>query len=169
MGGYGSGRKYSGSKRDVKEDGLNIDGNILAEAIHGKGGAYEYVGKITWKRHDEPFASIGYSLIGHTFTLDYTRNGVPLKYPVTLTTTHQPKGGLRYWFICPLKGCGGRRSAKLYLPSGARYFGCRKCYNLTYESSNESHKFDGLYRDMARNAGTSFEAVKKMMNKRNWK
>ncbi len=165
MGGYGSGRKFYGGTRHVKEDGLNIDGRIIAEAIQRKGSGYEYVGKITWSWNDEPFASIGYSLIGHTFTLDYTSNGVPLKYPVSLTTTNQPKGGLRYWFICPLQGCGGRRTAKLYLPNGAKYFGCRKCYNLTYKSSNESHKNDGMYRHLAMDCGMSFEMVKNIMKK----
>jgi len=34
----------------------------------------------------------------------------------------------------------GRRVAKLYLPRGARYFGCRHCYDLTYLSCQRSDK-----------------------------
>jgi hypothetical protein len=30
-----------------------------------------------------------------------------------------------------------RRVAKLYLPPGGRYFGCRECYRLTYRSAQE--------------------------------
>ena len=40
------------------------------------------------------------------------------------------------WFVCPLVGCG-RRVGKLYLPPGGRYYGCRHCYRLTYESAQE--------------------------------
>jgi hypothetical protein len=32
----------------------------------------------------------------------------------------------------------GRRVAKLYEAPGAVYFGCRHCYDLSYESRNES-------------------------------
>ena len=32
----------------------------------------------------------------------------------------------------------GQRVAKLYKAPGANYFGCRHCYDLTYESRNES-------------------------------
>ena len=28
----------------------------------------------------------------------------------------------------------GARVKKLYLPPGTRYFGCRRCHDLTYES-----------------------------------
>jgi hypothetical protein len=28
---------------------------------------------------------------------------------------------------------------KLYLPMGARLFGCRKCHNLTYRSCQKAH------------------------------
>ncbi|MHC4354801.1 MAG: hypothetical protein ACYS0H_19035, partial [Planctomycetota bacterium] len=31
----------------------------------------------------------------------------------------------------------GRRVGTLYLVSGGKYFGCRHCYNLSYESRNE--------------------------------
>jgi hypothetical protein len=45
-----------------------------------------------------------------------------------------------FYFICPLvvngRACR-RRVAKLYLPPGGEYFGCRHCYNLTYESCKE--------------------------------
>jgi hypothetical protein len=45
--------------------------------------------------------------------------------------------GRRYWLECALASDGircGRRVRVLYLPSGQRYFGCRHCYNLTYDS-----------------------------------
>jgi hypothetical protein len=46
-------------------------------------------------------------------------------------------GGTRRYLRCPLvrgsEACG-RRAGKLFLPPGGRYFGCRTCYNLTYQS-----------------------------------
>ena len=45
---------------------------------------------------------------------------------------------------------GGRRAGKLYLPSVARYFGCRRCYDLTYRSCQESHKFDTMWAELGR-------------------
>ena len=62
-------------------------------------------------------------------------------YQVTLTITKCNLGGIRYWFICPISKNGnycGKRVGKLYLPPGGKYFGCRHCYNLSYESRNES-------------------------------
>lgn len=62
-------------------------------------------------------------------------------YKVRLTATPCNFGGLRYWFICPLSRNGvycGRRAAKLYKAPGAYYFGCRHCYDLSYESRNET-------------------------------
>ena len=38
--------------------------------------------------------------------------------------------------------------AKLYLPPGSRYFGCRHCHNLTYTSCQEHDKrVDALRRN----------------------
>ena len=74
-----------------------------------------------------------------------------LDYCVSLMTTRPYCGG-RWWFLCPLVR-GGRqcraRIGRLYLPPGRRYFGCRRCYDLTYESCQESHQFDALYAGLA--------------------
>ena len=59
---------------------------------------------------------------------------------IPLTKTRPNFGGQRWWFICPLTVNGvacGRRVRKLYLPPGGQYFGCRNCYDLTYESAQE--------------------------------
>ena len=59
--------------------------------------------------------------------------------PVPLSWTACNFGGERPWFICPGAGCG-RRVAVLYGPR--RYFLCRHCYELVYESQweNEMHR-----------------------------
>jgi len=69
------------------------------------------------------------------------------KYQVELTQTPCHYGGLRWWFVCPAVKDGiycGDRVGKLYLPPAGEYFGCRKCYDLTYESCQKSHKYDRI-------------------------
>ena len=73
-----------------------------------------------------------------------------LDYTVPLVSTPCHFGGLRWWMRCPIEINGhlcNRRVAVLYLARGP-YFGCRICHNLTYESSQESHKFDRLFRQL---------------------
>ena len=55
-------------------------------------------------------------------------------------TSQQPQylGNYRYYLICP--NCNNRYE-KLYFYSG---FYCRKCLHLTYQSCQDSHKFDRL-------------------------
>jgi hypothetical protein len=63
------------------------------------------------------------------------------------------------WFQCPLMVNGSacnRRVGRLYLPPGARFFGCRACHLLSYQSSQTAHRDErmfaqfGLPADMAR-------------------
>ena len=75
--------------------------------------------------------------------LHYRANGEAVNYKVQLVTTKPNYGGRRWWFICPIvRRDGGppRRVAKLYLPSGSKYFGSREAYGLTYTSCQESGK-----------------------------
>jgi hypothetical protein len=64
-----------------------------------------------------------------------------------LQSTQPNFGGVRWWFSCPRlldgKECG-RRVGKLYRPLEKRYFACRLCLDLTYESCQELHALDGL-------------------------
>jgi len=55
---------------------------------------------------------------------------------IPLTTTLPHLGGERFWFICEC----GRRSGRLYLPTGQTVFRCRLCYDLTYQSAQEHSK-----------------------------
>ena len=49
-----------------------------------------------------------------------------------------------------MNGHCNRRVAKLYLPPGGRYFGCRLCHGLTYKSAQEHDKrVDALRRNPA--------------------
>ena len=71
-----------------------------------------------------------------------------MRASIRLQTTETNFGGQRWWFACPLIVDGGeckRRVGKLYLPPGARRFGCRKCHDLTYRSSQASHRMERLF------------------------
>ena len=150
MGGYGSGRWGTHVKKNTVEDCRSLDtvrwtrDKLLEDgAVHAGG----------WRWTDastgEERASIGYEVNTAGPEPPYvrlhyklTRSGEDLDYKVLLETTHPRLGGLRWWFICPLvmnrRTCG-RRVGKLYLPPGGRYFGCRHCYDLSYESSQASN------------------------------
>jgi hypothetical protein len=76
-----------------------------------------------------------------TVRLSYhaTKSNEDVTYSVRLVTTPCHLGGVRWWFICPLSRSGvacGWRVRKLYLVG--RYFGCRRCHDLTYTSTQES-------------------------------
>jgi len=107
-------------------------------------------GGVQWKNGlEEVIANIGYSFsqnpsprltLFYTITRSATGEKQDLNYFLEMVTVPCRFGGLRYWFICPLVKEGRpcrRRVGKLYLSPGATYFGCRHCYNLTYESCQE--------------------------------
>jgi hypothetical protein len=114
-----------------------------------------HAGAWTWAdAANVPIAALGY-------VVDTTDMGAPwiqlsytvlpsrthVHYAVPLVTTSVHHGGLRWGFRCPLvhqEAPCHRRCERLYLPPRGRYFGCRPCYNLTYTSCQESHKYDVL-------------------------
>ena len=70
-----------------------------------------------------------------------------LEYEIGFEWTACRFGGYRYWFLCPVVKDGvycGNRVTKLFLPPAGQYFGCRQCYDLTYQSCQESHKYDRI-------------------------
>ena len=175
MGGYGSGEKFS--KKDTVEDCRWIDANrwmregILRQDVWQSGSWF-------WRnpRTSEKTSSIGYE----SNTIDASRKWLRLHYTITRTqekldykvalqTTHPNYGGTRWWFTCPLVINGrpcSRRVGKLYLPPGGRYYGCRACYDLTYTSCQESHKYDSLFASIAKNIpGTTPQEVKEALSK----
>lgn len=108
-------------------------------------------GEIKWaNRWTGNKSSVGfYSCLyedGQYIQFHYTRtnNGGEkenLDYKIPLITTPCFFGGIRYWFKCTWYVNGnycGRRVGVLYL--GGKYFACRHCYNLSYESRNENRR-----------------------------
>ena len=176
MGGDGSGRWNDHEKRRIVEDTWTLDIGILSlrgslsSSLTGTARAI----RITGNRNALP---VRYSLVedddGLALDLTYTRRQSPLgaflepEYTerVGLLTTEPVRGGVRWWFACPVTSKGERcrrRVAKLHLPPGGQGFGCRQCHDLTYESSQESHATDGLAAFMASGdrSGEAYEALR---------
>lgn len=134
MGGYGSGRKFGVHCTD---DQLAIDvRQWQREGRLREGSNFSS----TWTRAGKEIGNIGVKTENQQIILSYSwqkNNGESgtLDYPVALQTTACHYGGARYWFICPAVGCG-KRVAKLYL--GEKYFACRQCYRLAYQSQRET-------------------------------
>lgn len=176
MGGPGSGnfdhwRRHP--KKETVEECLSIDANlwmregVLKAGTHSVGslrwtypggGSFSVLHEVDTLDPDRPFVWLWYSWVW-TATQQQESAG----YRVALTTTRPRFGGLRWWFVCPLVVNGrpcGRRVGKLYLPPSGRYFGCRRCHDLTYTSCQQSHKFDTLDRWMARELSRDFDTAK---------
>jgi hypothetical protein len=171
MGGTFSTRWNAHLKRPTVEQGLTLDLGQLARK-----GCFKswYSGRVGWSEGGNETASLGFHVLpeggGLVLWLSYRVVGrqQDVEVRVPLETTRPHFGGVRWWFVCPLAVNGracGRRAGKLYLPPGARYFGCRRCYGLTYTSCQESHKFDSVYRLLARDTGFDFAAVKRAINR----
>ena len=153
MGGLGSGRHWFSKKTTVEEClTLNVEeftrGGLLRPRTSSVG----------WYRGGEETAYVNYSLndIGfkdgrsaYVLTLHspLIRRGqrIPITQGIPLLTTQLPSGGKRYWFSCP--NCR-RRVGRVHLPHGMSYFLCRRCYDLTYMSCQESHKFDWFFAEI---------------------
>jgi hypothetical protein len=147
LGGYGSG--WQGSKKATVEGSLVLTASALVRKKALVPGA-QTAGSWGWtyEGEDGPHATILYEAdLRDTdnawLRLHYRANGEAVDYKVQLVTTKPNYGGRRWWFICPIvRRDGGppRRVAKLYLPSGSKYFGSREAYALTYTSCQESGK-----------------------------
>ena len=144
MGGLGSGKWYRWQRRkSTVEESLSLSMRDLRGRIEPLS-----CGTFTWSWVSGDKSSIGYSFIWDdgqpAFNLHYRWNVTDIvAIPIRLQSTNTQFGGQRRWFTCPLVMGGvacNRRVGKLYLPPGARYFGCRKCHSLTYRSSQEAHQ-----------------------------
>lgn len=69
---------------------------------------------------------------------------------VGVEATQQFFGGYRLWFTCPGPKCG-RRCQKLHMMESS--IACRKCQNLTYESSQRSHFEERLHKQLVGQLG----------------
>lgn len=85
-----------------------------------------------------------------------------LCYSIYFTETPCNLGGKRYWFKCPLGKDGrrcSRRVAVLYFTG--KYFGCRHCLDLTYQSQNLNYSGRFRYLDLQFRAQDLQEKMKR--------
>ena len=90
-----------------------------------------------------PQVSVGGN--GNKTSLRVDIGGIVTGQDISLTTTPCHYGGVRHWFLCPASVEGvlcENRVGMLYLPPAGKVFACRHCYGLTYESCQQSHKYD---------------------------
>ena len=90
----------------------------------------------TWQWSDpdtgERRASIGYQSDGKSVTLRYSSDGNSRAQSIKVTETACNYGGVRQWFICPVRG---ERVAVLFLRAGR--FACRHCQRIAYGSQSD--------------------------------
>jgi hypothetical protein len=168
MGGYGSGGGGYYSKYAV-EDSLSFS---IYNVIGKKKWLYPHSSTLHWSINGEPTSSIGYrvEIINEELylDLDYNHNAEPVKERIRILKTPQPYGNFRYWMFCPLLRNGytcNRRCHKVYSSPGQKYFGCRKCMNLTYQSCKDSHKYDSFYARIATECSLPPWFVKRAMKR----
>jgi len=119
-------------------------------------GGWRY-GSIKWTYGSGSESSIGFSVftkvpdeadhiqLQYTHTNNQTGEKENMDYRVLLASTPCRYGGIRYWFICPLTKNGrycGRRVGVIY--SIGKWFGCRYCGNIAYQSQFEGGRHKGF-------------------------
>ncbi|MFZ5801651.1 MAG: hypothetical protein ACOY3K_00870 [Candidatus Omnitrophota bacterium] len=165
--------RWSYSSRWTTDECKSVPVKFLKDHHYFDGGIRW--GGMSWSRGGEKTGSIGfvvstlegdeYIRFQYTQTDRHTEEKTELDYKARLVWTSCYFGGRRWWFICPLVVNGrfcNRRVGVLYLGNG-KYFGCRHCYNLTYESSKESHKFDSMFWKMGVDPKTGRNLFKRGM------
>jgi hypothetical protein len=176
MGGYRSGRWGGHRKKTTVEESLVLTADSLRPLLAGGRGS---AGTLTFDHGKENFSLTETGMMEKNSEADLRvrypvgsgENAREVDYYLRMVKTSPRIGGPRWYFLCPLMVDGKpclRRVLKLYRPPGQIYFGCRTCYRLTYTSSQESHKFDSLYKHLAASVGRGMTArdVKAILNER---
>jgi hypothetical protein len=150
VGGVGSGNWYRFNKKGTTQGCHSVDVRYLHRNGLLKPGTRF---SLRWSRAERETDSIGGIVEGaeapERVILTYRHQRGPggewedVREPVPLTWTACNFGGERPWFICPGAGCD-RRVAILYGPG--RYFLCRHCYDLTYQSQRDNKMYRALHR-----------------------
>src|SRR5215211_6823236 len=157
MGNVGSGNWYRFDKKTTIDECQSIDVRYLhRNGLLKPGHSFS----LRWSRVGRETGSIGGVAFRDRVILLYRhRRGLGREWEdvqeaVPLEWTPCNFGGERPWFICPGAGCG-RRVAVLYGPG--RYFLCRHCYDLVYQSQRDNKMYRALHRaqDIRRRLGGS--------------
>jgi hypothetical protein len=153
MGGVGSGNWYRFDKKTTTGECHSVDLRYLyRQGLLALGHWFS----LRWSRADRETGSIRCAVLGDekpvrvilTYRHRSSASGAwkEVSEPVALSWTACNFGGERPWFVCPGAGCS-RRVAVLYGPG--KYFLCRHCYDLRYESQREDKMHRALRRTQA--------------------
>ena len=132
MGGWGSGSYYRALQgKAAAESSLPLDiRKISREGCLTPGRCFSW----QWSAGGNVHSSIGATTHEDYLFLHYTHKKTEeVKQRIDFDWTQCNYGGKRIWFLCP--GCG-KRMAILY--GAGKYFLCRHCHNLTYQTCNET-------------------------------
>ncbi len=150
MGGVGSGNWYRFDKKTTTGECHSIDVRYLHRGGLLKPGRWF---SLRWARAGREMGSIrgvvDSSRLPESVTLLYRHRSrlggewEDVQETVALSWTACNFGGERPWFICSGAGCG-RRVAVLY--GLGRYFLCRHCCDLSYESQRENSMYRALHK-----------------------
>jgi hypothetical protein len=144
LGGLGSGNRYRFDKKTTTDECRSLDiRRFHREGLLKPGHWFSW----SWRRAEQEVASVGALVYEDKLVLSYrSKSGgewEDVREPVSLEWTPCNFGGERPWFVCPGVGCG-RRVAVLYGPG--KYFLCRHCYDLRYESQRKDKGHRALRR-----------------------
>jgi hypothetical protein len=85
--------------------------------------------------------------------VQFDYGGTRMEQIIPLVSTRPNYGGIRWWYLCPQ--CN-QRVATLHKPYELHGFFCRRCHDLTYESSQRSGtKTERYFQSVARSLGTT--------------
>jgi len=149
VGGVGSGNWYRFDKKTTTEECHSVDVRYLCKNGYLKPGCRF---SLRWSRASRETGFISGTVYPGRLILAYRHcsRGGEWEYveePIELTYTPCNFGGERPWFVCPGVVNGvrcSRRVAVLYGPG--KYFLCRHCYDLRYESQRENKIYRAIHR-----------------------
>ncbi|MCL6096284.1 MAG: hypothetical protein M1444_01175 [Patescibacteria group bacterium] len=137
--------RYYWSKKEEADSLHQVSVYFLKK--HGYFNLGWHSGTINWSRNGENTGSISvesnifeednYVKFRYKQTDRISDEKTDYEYKIPLTSTYCYFGGKRYWFICPFYSGGiycGKRVGVLYLSD--KFFACRHCNNLSYNSRN---------------------------------
>jgi hypothetical protein len=155
MGGWGSGSWGRANRKRTVEESLTLSMRVMRPYIKNNQSGF-----ITWTNADGQVSTAGFLSSVHDqlcFVIHYWIGTTEhVRTVVELASTHTRNAGRRLWFLCPLassRAACGRRVECLYLPSNGKYFGCRQCHQLTYQSCQQAHKDERFFCRWARELG----------------
>lgn len=102
-----------------------------------------------WSVDGKEIAKLGFRIATITedlkqLTFDYSVNGKPIKYNVSIVTVPSNLGiGKRWYFVCPRTDL---KCLNLICPNGSDYFYHRKAFRLLYESQKKSKRWASVSR-----------------------